>query len=518
MTDGSVLSTTPGSDVYDADGNKITNIPTSEAGNYAYLIPDSYLGRYWVEGREFNYFGSVNANLVKYAGNITNRIIVGADFKSDGNNGRGTIFDRDAPPYRSTYAYYSSFRERPFKDIPFVNQLGLFAEENFSLRLGKRNFSLQTGVRYDNVSVVGGFVAPRVNVSLDIFPGVTLKGGFGLIGKIPTVLMLHPQDAYFEFQNVNTMGNADPALREFVVTTRIFDTQNKDLEIAVNRKSEIGLDIKFGQYSFALTGYYEKMKNGYSLSSTLDTYKFVNYETYQLNTDNKLSKSGSNNVFVRYSTPTNNSVLNSKGLEFELNLGRFDAIRTSFAIDGAWTWMETYNKGYSFNDKASAAGLQSHVGIYQKAMEKRYYERLVTTLRVTHNIPDIGFVVTLTGQVIWKEADRYRYNGEKLPIMYLSKTDGKIYDFPADYDPKDSDFNGAIRSQNADYYTDVSYRPVACFNLNLTKEIGDVARISFYAQNAFRYYQVIENQRSLGKEIKRNKDFFFGLELSLFIK
>lgn len=96
------------------------------------MLPNDYLTRYDIEGKELNVFAKVMANFVKQGNRINNRILVGADFKSDGNNGDGKTFDPATPPYRVNTSLYSSFRPRKYSDIPFVNQLGVYAEENFS--------------------------------------------------------------------------------------------------------------------------------------------------------------------------------------------------------------------------------------------------------------------------------------------------------------------------------------------------------------------------------------------------
>ena len=55
------------------------------------------------------------------------------------------------------------------------------------------------------------------------------------------------------------------------------------------------------------------------------------------------------------------------------------------------------------------------------------------------------------------------------------------------------------------------------FNINFTKEIGDFMRVSFFANNMFRSYPVVELKRNPGTFVKMNKNFFFGLEVNLLI-
>ena len=83
--------------------------------------------------------------------------MIGADFRSDGNVGKGKTYDPSTPPYRSQYGHNSSFRPRNYKDIPFINQFGAYVEDNFKWSIsGTHDLNIQAGVRYDHTSVVGG--------------------------------------------------------------------------------------------------------------------------------------------------------------------------------------------------------------------------------------------------------------------------------------------------------------------------------------------------------------------------
>ena len=88
-TDGAILSNLAGQHLYDADGNEITHFGDADAQHYAQYLPASYKGRYDIDSKEINVYAKLTANLFKRSGNIYNRILFGADFKSDGNRGDG---------------------------------------------------------------------------------------------------------------------------------------------------------------------------------------------------------------------------------------------------------------------------------------------------------------------------------------------------------------------------------------------------------------------------------------------
>ena len=183
-----------------------------------------------------------------------------------------------------------------------------------------------------------------------------------------------------------------------------------------------------------------------------------------------LTEKGTYRVLMKYMTPQNNITINTRGLDFDLNLGRFDAIRTAFSVNGAWLRTERFNNGYTYYEKGSEDPAKApHVGIYEAAMRKNYSERMATTFRVTHNIPDIGFVVTLSAQVLWKEANWSRFGNDSIPVSYISKEDGQVYPF----DPakkEDAEFTAIMRTVNQKDRIRESMPPTLCMNLYLTKE------------------------------------------------
>lgn len=527
MTDGAILSNRTGTDIYDNNGNKITNIPQEDMDKSAIYLPSIYNARYDINGKEVSLFGKVTVNMLNTGKNFHNKILVGMDVKSDGNLGAGKQFTSDYPPYRNLSAVNATFRPRDYREIPFMNQLSTYIEDQFSLHTKNFMAKIQGGLRYDQYSVTGGIITPRVNLSVSPVRGIlTFKGGYGIQAKAPTLLYLYPENAYFEYVNINEVTSTTVPENEklLITTTKIYETQNKDLQIATNKRLEFGFDLRIKNKTLDVTAFSDRLNNGYSMGNTINTFKPFTYNEYKRNTQNQIELSESNPVLSIYYTPTNNVTINTQGIEFDLNLGRINAIRTSINANGAWINSEAYNNGYLyFDDYSGAAGKnRTHIGLYEPGMEKRYDESLITAVRLTHNIPEIGFVVTLTMQTTWMEKNWYKYGNDTIPVKYISKNDGQVYDFdPATLDsnhPDHNEFKGLIRQKNTKNYILESLPPLFCFNINLTKEIGDFMRVSFFANNMFRNYPTAESTRSPGIYYQRNNSFFFGLELSLFIK
>ncbi|SFG17261.1 TonB-dependent receptor [Prevotella sp. KH2C16] len=526
MTDGAVLSNVAGEHLFTAGGTEITRFGEDDAGHYALYLPSSYLGRYDIDSREVNFYAKLTANFFKRFGRVNNRILLGVDFKTDGNEGDGKTYDSQRPPYRNLQQKNAAFRPRAYKDIPYINQLGAFVEDNFNWMIGgTHTLNLQAGLRFDHVSVAGSVLSPRLNASIDIVPEVlALRGGFGIAAKMPTLLYLYPENAYFEYINLNELANENlpEADRRFITTTRIFNSQNRDLKIARNYKSEVGLDLRLGKVRVGLTGFLERLKNGYALNKTLATFVPVSYDVYGRNAAGALELTGRYPVLSSYYTPTNNNFVNTKGVEFEIDVARIESIRTSFQLSGSWMRSSHYSEAYDFYDNTpEAPAARKDIAVYDKRKVDYYDQQFVTTLRATHNIPRIGFVVTLTAQAIWNQSDWGVYHNDSIPTGYIALADGRVNWFtPGQYTTTQQ-----LREAGLDYLLDTSssrsysikesFSPYFCFNINITKEIGDLLRMSFFANNMFRSHPRRESRRSPGEFYKLNNRFYFGMELAL---
>ena len=82
---------------------------------------------------------------------------------------------------------------------------------------------------------------------------------------------------------------------------------------------------------------------------------------------------------------------------------------------------KSWRQGYSFYDNSEdAASARKPVAIYSQEGNASYKQQFVTTLRATHNIPRIGFVVTMTAQAIWQQSNWNTFGNDSIPVGYLA--------------------------------------------------------------------------------------------------
>lgn len=524
-TDGSVLTNIPGLKIYDKDGKEITNIPVGEESYYGTYLPYSYFSRYDIYGKELNFQASVKAHFNKRWENSSNSILVGVDYKTDGNLGKGTVYNISTPPQSNSSS--SAYRPRAFKDIPFINQLSVYVEDVFSHSFGNHELKLTAGARFDQINSKN-ILTPRFNASFEILPRTLfVRGGWGVLAKAPTSLYLYPQEAYYEFVNYNTLGDEKlPADQQLLLgTTRVFKTENPDLKIARNTKSEVGFDLKFngGKMGFSVTGFHEELKNGYSMGTDLYSgfhlIPYVTYKNLQKDAQGRytLEVDEVNNIFVSHTTPMNSLSTVNKGIEYELNLGRIDAIRTSINVNGAYMHVKKVNNNHTYSSGTSANNLEHHIGVYEKGVSRNLNEVFNTTFRFTHNIPQVGFVVTLAAQANWFTKTWTEYGNDTMFQYYIDYKDGKVKDFlPSMKD--DPEFANLFETPNERRFIKEKYDPYVIFNINVSKEIGDFLTASFFANNIFNTRPLYERKMYPGSYLELGMPTFFGFDLKINIR
>ena len=182
---------------------------------------------------------------------------------------------------------------------------------------------------------------------------------------------------------------------------------------------------------------------------------------------------------------------------------------------------KSWRDGYDFYDSSGEKpSVRQPIAVFSQEGNAKYRQQFVTTLRATHNIPRIGFVVTMTAQAIWNQSDWETFGNDSIPVGYLALEDAKYNKFEeGKYTTEDQlkadGYGYMIQNVSHNKAIKESYSPYFCFNLNVTKEISDMLRVSFFANNMFRSYPRRESKRNPGDFTVLNNRYFFGLELSL---
>lgn len=478
------------------------------------------------------------ANQFGTYGKVTNKVLLGFEWKVQGNTGKGKVFSADCPPSPGSAAAY---RERSYNDIPFLHRYTGFIEDNLKFPIGATSFELQAGARFNGISAKGldtkNFtgIEPRFNGKYNIIKKNTgwrelsVRGGWGKSFKMPSMIYLYPEAdwcdmvsfSYNDF-DANKYGIA-------VMTTGKQETLNKDLKVQQSTNIEAGIEFDAGPVSGSVVYFNENMINGYGFVTNYVPMEYRRYGytwdasgapsavslgsgAYPEYSNGTLTAKGNevpyitDTTFMAFSTPSNSIVNKKWGVEFTLDVAKIKAINTSINISGAYMNMSTSNG--SVTQKLYTGKVNNrtfpYVGLYGGSASMSngsVRERLSTNIRFITHIPSISMVVTLTAQMVFMDCVQYTstWNGSSLPYYY-DESGKRISGDAALNDTEHTkmvsplsimDYSGNIIPFTQEMEQDPQYR-----NLILNSNIS-----SFYLKQSYPFYGMLNIR--ITKEIKK---------------
>lgn len=487
---------------------------TENGTNEVIYLPSTFMQKMWVKGKPVNIQAKVTDNFYLTSGDVRHAFLIGADYSYEKNYGRGRYFADDQPMKINGNIGY---RPRTFSDIPALNQFSVYVEDKVDASIWGRNLRLVAGLRYDLIqpfrSDEKSIFSPRVNASYELLDGLRIRGGYGISGKLPTMVYLYPDNAYADIFSLNYYKQ-DPNEALALMSTRVFSTENDGLKIAKSRKSEIGVDYK----RFELTYYAEKTDNAYDMTQY---YNFANVPMYTVLSQVAgqkpvLSPDVKDSLHVvDYSMPTNNVSILNKGVEFDMDFGRVDAIRTSFNLNGAYTYTKREGNIPFVYGRRVANQPFNKLGVFEA--RGREYSRFVTALRAIHHIPEVRLIVSVTAQTIWVDKDKY-LNYTERPYGYIDIKDGGAGQVQYMSEAEIAaipETSGIFLNVDDIYLREECWKPLWLFNTKLTKEFGKNYGFSLYVNNITNNRPYVQSKRYPTQKEKRNIPIYFGTELSI---
>lgn len=477
-------------------------------------LPSSYLQQIYLKGKPLNIQAKISDNFYLFTGKARHAVMVGASYTLDKNLGEGRSFGEGFQPRANDG---NGYRARKFSDVPALNQIAVYAENKINANIFGRPLNVLAGIRYDMIQPTRAdqmsALSPRINASYELYNDFTIRGGYGYSAKAPSLIYLYPDPVFTDIFSLNYYKQ-DANERLALMTTRVFSAENKDLEMAISQKAEVGLDYK----KFSLTFYKEQIDNGFDL---YQYYNFANVPIYTVASQlpgqkPELSPVVKDSLYiVDYNRATNGVSILNKGIEFDLDFGKVKAIRTSFIVNGAYSYTKRLdNNPYVY---ARRVANQSHnqLGVFEG--RGREYTRFLTTLRAVHQIPELRLLVTLTAQTIWADRDKFlNYTSRPYGIIDVVKGgDGNVRLLSDSEIAAIPETSGLYISVSDDYYIQESWKPLWLFNTKVTKEFGKNYGFSFYVNNITNNRPYVQSKRNPTQFQKRNIPIFFGSELTI---
>lgn len=500
----------------------------SEGYYIATSLPLTWFADAMVDSKELDAAASFKYEWTKRWAEIKSQLKAGLQWKANGNIGHGEY-------YLDPALAADRFRERDYRQYPFMHNLSAYVEEHFTLPVGATKLELTAGLRMENVFIQGSQYknmntwSPRFNGKWSFGPSFSIRGGWGVTEKLPSFYILYPKQEYWD-KEVFQMSYGENSA--YVYYTRPYQLQfNPALRWQRNENSEIGIDADFAGFKISLVGFYNLTKHPYALNSiyTPFTYSqlqkpssFVMPENPEMKVDSRTGevfiRGGEypfwtametkvvDQTFVKNTMQDNGETLRRAGAELTVDFPEIRPLRTSFRADASYSWTrvddETLNYYYRGGSHSSIKNRSyEYVGIYQNGhgagsslVAGKLTHNLDANITSITHIPEAKLVITcrlemslLTRSrnlpspgVIRNESDYY----ELWPVAVMG-TDGKITevkDIP-DFttDPQYSSLK--LTSSNIYSFDQDGYGFYCSANLSITKEIGKHVSLSFFANN-----------------------------------
>lgn len=458
-------------------------------------------------------------------GNMSNRFNVGTEWKIEGNRGIGQ-YDK-TPKFKA----FAQDRIRRFCDIPYMNQISAYFEDNVVLTFSERrypNITGQVGVRWTVVQPWRNermmALSPRLNIAVNPVRYLSLRLGYGISEKVPSLQDLYPSPDYYDFYN---MSVSDGQKSYYLYSTRVFDNKPVSIKTMRGTKYELGFDVRLDNgMSFSVVGYHETVSRCFGPDNSewktlvFDVWNAADVTfTGQKPIYDQQNPSRRDTVLYNLIRPGNPKSRRNRGIEFDFNFGKINATNTSFYLSGAWS--ETRSSSSNLGYKLPVGEARNYGPVYVVYPESSYSfsenRRFSATLRVVQHIPAIRFIVSASAQCILYEYDHEVSSGTR-PLGYIYGSE--YIKFTEDQlDDIEFNFHGYMLKDQI-FDTRISNVPVTwpaiwCLDMRVTKEIGDKAGFSFYANNVLFSQPWQSNSVSVSKVERNGGLFSYGLEIFL---
>ncbi len=501
-----------------------------EGEYYSSFLPGSYVASYLNDDKPFNaavYFNSYfNASIFTLA----HQILLGGDWRYDKNFGAGEVYDETRPLYPGTG------RPLAYKDLPAIEKLAFYLEDNMTGNIGECKLQVQVGLRLAAALNMGKeytignklYYDPRVNASFT-FPTtelwgkrlvIGLKGGYGMQTKFPGLVHLYPQLIYEDAVQLNYYSQNE-ALRQMQYKTNIMNPTNYKLKPNRSSKIELGFNVSFAQVRLDVVAYREELKNGFKILNAYAIQHFKRYDISSGPSPDELQEPPTVDMFDyteqkffnTYDKQGNGAREEKWGIEYQLDMGRVEAIKSRITVNGAWmkSSFDVSEGRYNLPSAMINDDHYPYLGYYLWDRGKDY-EQFNTNLRFDTQIKELGLIFSSMIENIWFTGIKYKYNNG-MPAYYMDLNENK-YSFIVQ-DTEDPILRFLYDKNSSDSFKNRRVPFEASLNLKLTKLIAEKMRLSFYVNNLI--YLAPDYSDKYGSSIIRRANPYFGMEINIII-
>ena len=518
------------------------------------------------DSRELDFSARLKYDWLHHWGSVKNTLKAGLQWKSDGNVGRGEW-------YEDPSLAANGYRPRPYTDYPFMHTLAVFAEDNLSVPLGGTVLSLMAGLRWEKAFISGSpygrldILSPRLNAKWAVSDAVSIRGGWGVTGKLPSFYILYPRQ---EYRDIQTFGFTHGGAASYVYYTMPYSmVYNPGLRWQKNRNSEVGVDVAAGGFKLSVVAFRNVTEGPYEFGTVYEPFSYnvsgapsgyimpadpdivLDHQTgtaYFRDAEGFFvpgSTVVTDRTFAASRRQENGADVFRHGVELTLDFPEIKPIATQVRIDAAWNHTHFssvkpvyyYQNGWSHTSLANRS--YQYAGIYEGnagVWNGRRTDNVDANLTTITRIPRARMVITFRIEAALLRNSQYTssraftvsassnaptggdiYSGDSYtavcPVSYID-LDGAVHPW-TEASAADPELSRLIlRSGNAYTFAADGYDPYVFANFSVSKEIGDHISFSFFANN-FTNSRPFVKSRATGVSAIFTPAFYYGLTCRL---
>lgn len=559
------------------------------------------------DSKPMTYMLKLKADWARKLGNVTNKILIGAEFNNTSNKGKGIYY---ADPRLTP-----EWREYQYKDLPSMINTAVYMEDKLSLLVKEQStLEIVAGIRSDITSIsrseygTVSSISPRFNAkyifwenSKNVVRSLNVHAGWGKAVKLPSFEVLYPRPTYTDVRVFAASSVSEEKTYGYYILP-IKATYNSNLKWQHSKQLELGIEANISGTKISLSGYHTKVVNPYVRAKHFTPYTYfytdgadlkdleipiedrvfsIDRQTGVVTVSDKNRElpsqqlaAESMNAFENSTMYMNGSDVRRSGLEWVVDFPQIKAIRTSIRLDGNYYYYKGVDenliaatssttldggKPYKYIGYYAGSSITSTLTDAPASISNGEISKMVNSnLTFTTHVPKIRLIVSLR-----IEGSFYNYN-RKLSEYQDGRIRGFVLQDNDESDISNTNIYGGNRTVALypEYYSTwdepdlkipfaekflwakendpqlykelyplvVKSSAITTFNptrissyftanLSVTKELGNFASISFYANNFLNTMKQIKSSAEDTNESLYGNSmipkFYYGLSLRL---
>lgn len=402
----------------------------------------------------------------------------------------------------STLAY----RDYNFNNTKTENQFSSYLEDRIFKKFEQDQvLNIDLGVRFDN-QLGSMLLQPRINSSFSFNKTFRIRGGLGLSSKAPSLNQLYTGERYLD-KLVGTGIYTYPGIYQKAwIQTIIAPGNNLDLKPSKSYRTEVGFDINIPIAIINITGYYNKLSNGFN-GQDIPVYRVIpKAEVTIIGTEIPTYKIvGTENFYYFNHSLTNKSTSEDKGLEATINFEKIKPLNLDISLNASYVYSSDFSDSKYYSASTNLLSPERY-GVYNTKPSNQ--DNFTIGSNFNYHIPSVGLLISVRTEHIL--AQNKTLNLGNLPDGYLN-SQFVYHEIPIE-DRGNIQKYGHLIKEISEVQTKLD-NVISNFHLRISKDFQNGFGVSFYATNFFNLKPSYFNLSDV-RTLSTTANFSFGTKLN----